>query len=253
MMTSLLSPDLSISRDSLLTWLIALGLPLYALAGLSLWRQASLPRSEYEDRDDLTGLGNRQAFIHESKSLLRHAKSGSRALVLIDIDGLKAFNNRCGHQAGDELLMAVADRLTAENRYVYRIGGDEFAILIDRMEGEAVTSCLQLLEPWAMRFETCDHEHRVCFTYGYASVNNNESFESLYRRADMCLAEIRRRLYASGDRADRRLQPRSATDPRSRHELRGESVARANARAQEGSIPSLDDRRRDRAEQGAVS
>ena len=238
--------DLSASRDGLLTGLIALGLPLYLLAGISLWRQAGRPASELDAQDDLTGLGNRQSFISEAKSMLRHAKAGSRALVLVDIDGLKAFNNRCGHQAGDELLIAVADRLVAENRRVYRIGGDEYAILIDRTEGEAVTACLQLLEPFNMHFETCGHEHRVCFTYGYASVNNHEGFDGLYRRAELCLAEIRRQLYASGDRADRRR--------RSREELRSESIARANARAQtdiapKANISSLDERRRDRASQ----
>jgi diguanylate cyclase (GGDEF)-like protein len=246
LMLAALAPDLPISRDLLLRILIAAGLPLDGIAVLWLSRRVDPASSGVPNLDELTGLGDRQTFIGETKELLKHARSGSRALVLVDVDELEALNVSCGQQAGDELLAAAAGRLVAENQYVYRIGGDEFAIVIDRGKGEAVTSCLSLLEPFSLQLATCGHEHRVCFTYGYASNNNHEGFESLYRRAETCLAELRRQLYASGERVDRRSRSPS------REELRAESIARANARAtgeppiSPDNIASLADRRRER-------
>jgi diguanylate cyclase (GGDEF)-like protein len=209
LLVAIRTPNLSGSEVAL-PWLVAFGLPLFALAAISVWSILGSVPNSIAYQDDLTGIGNRRAFMLQAKSLLKKAKAGSRGLVLIDIDGLKAFNDCCGHQAGDELLSAVADRLSLTNRYFYRIGGDEFAILVDRTDGETLTASLQLLEPFNMTFVTCGHEHRVCFTYGYASIKQDESFDSLFRRADARLGEFKRQLYASGNRMDRRSTDRSA-------------------------------------------
>jgi diguanylate cyclase (GGDEF)-like protein len=85
--------------------------------------------------DPLTGLRNHRAF-HED--LARELQRLSRtaipfSLVLLDLDELKALNDSAGHQAGDERLQALAEALRASARAgdcAYRIGGDEFAIIL---------------------------------------------------------------------------------------------------------------------------
>ncbi|GAA2613086.1 hypothetical protein GCM10010399_49970 [Dactylosporangium fulvum] len=79
--------------------------------------------------DALTGLANRRAFM---TALDAAVSAGEGAVLFIDLDGFKALNDSLGHNAGDELLSAVAGRLTACVRtgdLVARLGGDEFVVL----------------------------------------------------------------------------------------------------------------------------
>jgi diguanylate cyclase (GGDEF)-like protein len=85
--------------------------------------------SHQATRDPLTGLRNRRGLL---ELVERSAVEGGWALVLLDLDGFKAVNDRCGHARGDALLVGVARSLTAaapEGALVFRIGGDEFALL----------------------------------------------------------------------------------------------------------------------------
>jgi diguanylate cyclase (GGDEF)-like protein/PAS domain S-box-containing protein len=87
------------------------------------------------DHDPLTGLANRRGFGRE---LRRHASRLARygakgALLMLDLDNFKAYNDANGHAEGDALLKAVAIALTARLRagdVLARIGGDEFAVLL---------------------------------------------------------------------------------------------------------------------------
>jgi diguanylate cyclase (GGDEF)-like protein/PAS domain S-box-containing protein len=86
---------------------------------------------ELAERDPLTGLHNRLAF-HD---ILRHhlANGATGTLMLLDLDGFKGVNDTRGHQAGDQVLIAVANTLResiAEADVAARLGGDEFALLI---------------------------------------------------------------------------------------------------------------------------
>lgn len=90
--------------------------------------------------DPLTGLFNRRAFTDEvERRLVRiRAGQGHGALVLIDLDNFKPINDRLGHAAGDEVLVAVAGHLTAAVRgpdLVARLGGDEFAVWFEGVDG----------------------------------------------------------------------------------------------------------------------
>lgn len=84
--------------------------------------------------DELTGLGNRRCFLRELEStLLAATPHEPHALVLFDLDGFKHFNDSFGHLAGDELLRTLAARLAravGQAGRAYRLGGDEFCVLL---------------------------------------------------------------------------------------------------------------------------
>jgi len=100
-------------------------------AALSLSR-----RLEIEARvDELTGAGNRRAFDEALAGLLADSTRHRfpLALVLVDIDGMKYINDGAGHQAGDEALVRFVAAAQSELRQgdrIFRIGGDEFAVVM---------------------------------------------------------------------------------------------------------------------------
>ena len=102
-----------------------------SLAGLRLRRQLE----EQAVRDSLTGLYNRR-FLEESlrRECHRAARAqGTLALILLDVDRLKGFNDGFGHAAGDAVLRACADAMTGCTRAedaVCRVGGDEFVVMM---------------------------------------------------------------------------------------------------------------------------
>ncbi len=85
------------------------------------------------ERDALTGLRNHGSFQNELGAALEGPNSGPLALLMMDLDRFKAFNDTNGHPAGDVLLADIADALAnavrGEDR-VYRYGGDEFAVVL---------------------------------------------------------------------------------------------------------------------------
>jgi len=102
------------------------------------------------DIDPLLDILNRRGFERElARSLAYVRRYGTAAaLVMIDLDGFKAVNDRHGHAAGDALLRAVAAALRAHVRasdVVARLGGDEFGVLLWNIdEGRAAAKVLEL-------------------------------------------------------------------------------------------------------------
>ena len=89
--------------------------------------------------DALTRVPNRMQFQHLLQRAIARAKRGDKSLCLfyIDIDNFKEINDTFGHLAGDATLETVAERLTdalAEDTVIGRLAGDEFAVIIDRLE-----------------------------------------------------------------------------------------------------------------------
>ena len=87
------------------------------------------------DRDALTPLLNRRAFVRELGRVIAFIQryGGPASLIYFDLDGFKAVNDRFGHAAGDRALVTVAERLSAnvrESDIVGRMGGDEFAVIL---------------------------------------------------------------------------------------------------------------------------
>ncbi|HYD43736.1 MAG TPA: GGDEF domain-containing protein [Phenylobacterium sp.] len=94
------------------------------------------------DRDVLTPLLNRRAFVREIGRAQAFAEryGSPAAVVYFDLDGFKAVNDRFGHPAGDLALKAVAERLSTHIRgsdLAARLGGDEFGVLLAQADLEA--------------------------------------------------------------------------------------------------------------------
>ena len=97
--------------------------------------------------DSLTGLANRASFLESLERAIARAAPEQRllALLFLDLDDFKPVNDALGHATGDELLVAVAERLRAAVRKtdaVARLGGDEFAVLLTDVEHPDVAGAL---------------------------------------------------------------------------------------------------------------
>ncbi|HEY7270961.1 MAG TPA: GGDEF domain-containing protein [Dehalococcoidia bacterium] len=202
---------LTLDDRAFMATIVALGVPMGTAVGLLIWYAARLGAAELAYRDDMTGLPNRRAFMRDASALVKGANAGSVALVLLDVDRLKKLNDSCGHQAGDELIRLAArqmEKVAAGNGRVYRVGGDEFAILVARDDGGRLSPVMRGLSALDSRFRTCNHVHSVSLSFGYASCNQGESFEALFRRSDQRLYEGKEvspaRRAAAGDTQMRR-------------------------------------------------
>jgi diguanylate cyclase (GGDEF)-like protein/PAS domain S-box-containing protein len=144
--------------------------------------------------DPLTGLPNRSHFVDRlERELARAAGTHGRVAVLfLDLDRFKVVNDSLGHSAGDRLLVAVGDRLSAAMRnddVVARFGGDEFTVLcanVGRVESELIAERLAaaLANPVAL----VEGEVFVTASIGIAlSDGRNETPETLLRNADAAM------------------------------------------------------------------
>ncbi len=90
--------------------------------------------------DSLTGLPNRSKLMQDLRIILNRAKldNSQFAVLFLDLDHFKNINDSLGHNIGDLLLKAVADRLQSavrESDFVARLGGDEFTVILENVEG----------------------------------------------------------------------------------------------------------------------
>jgi diguanylate cyclase (GGDEF)-like protein len=97
--------------------------------------------------DALTGLPNRARLTQELGLALNQASINNEriAVFFLDLDNFKNINDSLGHQVGDLLLKAVADRLRSSVRrsdFIARLGGDEFTVILRRVESEAVVATI---------------------------------------------------------------------------------------------------------------
>jgi diguanylate cyclase (GGDEF)-like protein len=155
-------------------------------------RAAEVERlAEMAITDPLTGLRNHRAFQEDiGRELQRVSRAGAPvALAIIDVDDLKTVNDSKGHQAGDERLQALADAIRATGRAAdaaYRVGGDEFAVILPDARGWGALDFVHRL-----RAET---QARAGFTVtaGISEALALRSKDDLIREADLALIGAKR-------------------------------------------------------------
>ena len=137
--------------------------------------------------DSLTGLPNRTAFTERMERDVAATDGRTSALLFMDVDGFKAVNDDLGHEAGDELLAAIAGRLSKDLRdddMAARLGGDEFAIILHDVSTEdARRTAERLVERVELPFQVIGREVSIGISIGVAMGPDRTGTEWL-RRAD---------------------------------------------------------------------
>jgi diguanylate cyclase (GGDEF)-like protein len=142
--------------------------------------------------DPLTGLPNRRAF---RRRLVREIEAGERfAVVLCDMDNLKLVNDTHGHEAGDRALQMLARALRSGLRRseAYRLGGDEFGVILpgaSRLDAERVVRRLR----HAVGRGILDRGGRIEASFGIGVLQLGDDAERLVARADQALYRAKRR------------------------------------------------------------
>jgi diguanylate cyclase (GGDEF)-like protein len=142
-------------------------------------------------QDSLIDLPNRRGFLRELERLIARVSryDAKAAMLYVDVDGLKTINDSCGHLAGDQALIQVADLMASGVRksdVVARIGGDEFGILLENAdEPSAHETASRLIELIA----GCEFLHEgkslpLSVAIGVGMIEASDTAESVMARAD---------------------------------------------------------------------
>jgi diguanylate cyclase (GGDEF)-like protein/PAS domain S-box-containing protein len=150
--------------------------------------------------DELTGLPNRR-LLHDrlEHSLRRSARGGQIVVLICDLDGFKRINDNHGHAVGDDVLNQAAQRLIAATRgddTVARMGGDEFAIVLDIPEhqepvGLAETISVRIASLIADPIQAGGLDHALSVSIGIRIADDGATADTLLRDADAAMYHIK--------------------------------------------------------------
>ncbi|MFB6273457.1 MAG: diguanylate cyclase domain-containing protein [Salinibacter sp.] len=145
--------------------------------------------------DPLTGLPNRRFMKQQAPKIFSLADRRERyaGVAYIDLDGFKAVNDEWGHETGDEVLVAIADRLdrtTRESDVVARIGGDEFAVLWADVDAsnEILAATRRLVRTFDEPFTVGEKRFPIDLSVGVATYPTvGDDIETLLHHADQAM------------------------------------------------------------------
>lgn len=151
--------------------------------------------------DTLTGLPNRRLFDESISHALAHAKRVGYpvALMFVDVDHFKKINDTHGHDVGDEILKAVAERMKhclRQTDTLSRVGGDEFIVLLTEIKqpGDAKVVAEHILQTVSQPLLVHTHNFQVTLSIGVAIYDGESEMETvsgLTKKADMALYEVK--------------------------------------------------------------
>jgi diguanylate cyclase len=184
----------AVVSTTILVTLVATSVFSYAFAYLT--REHRNQLLQLARKDPLTGVGNRRA-LDEKLSEVCAAQARSSApcsLILIDIDNFKEFNDEFGHAVGDQILVRLTEIIDFRIRgadSLYRIGGEEFVVVIEGQRKERARRLAEQLRTLVEAYDLAP-EGRVTISLGVAELTAGETPEEWMRRADVALYESKR-------------------------------------------------------------
>jgi two-component system cell cycle response regulator len=144
--------------------------------------------------DSLTGMLNRRGFFDQAvQPCLRAQKGAPLCAIMADIDYFKQINDGHGHDAGDKAIFAVAHELMSGSWHAGRLGGEEFALLL---EGRAMAEAAAIAETLreqiaALRIPVGEDRFALTCSFGISEWQEGDSIDPLLKRADMALYEAK--------------------------------------------------------------
>lgn len=149
--------------------------------------------------DMLTGLPNRALLAEKVRKAINTCKHTGQeaALLLLDLDRFKVINDTRGHHSGDTLLREVAERLLdiiGPDDFAARIGGDEFAIILGKVEGPDVINsrCTKILKAINEPYSIAGIEQVIGASIGVSLIpTDGDEYEELLRLADLAMYDAK--------------------------------------------------------------
>lgn len=171
---------------AMLSSLLICGSMAYTFALLTARQQAVL--ENVATKDALTHLGNRRAMNDEMRMSINDSARNRipATLIVLDLDFFKMVNDKFGHSVGDGVLIDLANLLTKRVRKtdrVFRYGGEEFVILARNTALEDAAVIAEQLRA-QIELELRDPEGTLTASFGLAQLNDGESLEDWFNRAD---------------------------------------------------------------------
>lgn len=147
--------------------------------------------------DSLTGLSNRRAFDEAIQAEVTRARRSCQplSLVYMDLDNFKQVNDRAGHEAGDAVLQqlarAMADVGRANVDSAFRVGGDEFALLLPGSNVAQAETVLARVKAHCSKADPVWVAGPLAISAGIVELEGRESARDFVRRADMTMYHVK--------------------------------------------------------------
>lgn len=142
------------------------------------------------EHDELSGCYNR---MHLERVKTQYELEESFAIIFIDVNNLKRMNDVFGHDAGDALIKAAARKLQFWNTYgdVYRMGGDEFMIVVCNVTRQTLKEYIDNWYPTVGVLNRDDDGFKCVLSYGVAYATKGQDFDAQQKKADDRMYEMK--------------------------------------------------------------
>jgi diguanylate cyclase (GGDEF)-like protein len=141
--------------------------------------------------DDLTDLGNRYAY-YTTKNMLDGLEV-TVGVCFIDINGIKAINDERGHDAGDDVIKETAELIASvfKKKFCYRIGGDQFVVIVPQVSKEHFDELLEKLKK---------KRKKTTFAIGAVWSEESKDINNLINQADRLMSSDKSNFYSTVNR-----------------------------------------------------
>ncbi len=170
-------------------------------AKLEAEKETSRSFQNMANTDSMIGVRNKYAYSEDEAAINKRIKAGELeklAVVVCDINGLKAVNDTQGHAAGDQLIKDACTLICKQFTHgaVYRIGGDEFAVLL---QGKGCDTMHEVLAETNREVEANISKNAVVVSIGYSVLRQeDQQLRDVFERVDQMMYERKKELKAMG-------------------------------------------------------